>query len=458
MPAQRPLTAIPKHWPVQDPKAYKPLDWFIPYDKNPRTHPAEQIELLGALIAAHGPDQPIVVDEDRVILKGHGRLSAARAKGLEVFTFVQHRGLSATDKTAMRISDNQVSLLSGWNTALIQGEIGSLKTSGYDIALLGFPEAQLRGWGVPIGTESAQDAEFAPSPPVNPIVQAGDLWILDRHRLMCGNSLKDGDVDRLLNGAVPDLANCDPPYGVSIVKAAAVGGRKPFGSKNLGRGHGLGQAGFGRVPVNAAKAIIETGVYAPIIGDDTTDTAVANYKILKRIGVPTLVLWGGNYYANMLPPSRCWFVWDKKVTGTFADVELAWTNCNQVARLFHHEWNGLMKASERGERRVHPTQKPVALSEWVIETAAPKAKSVIDLFVGSGSCLIACERYNKTIRFFGMEMAPAYVQVAIERWQTFVGKEAVLEATGKTFAAVKAEREKPPRKPRAVRAPAAQEA
>lgn len=150
---------------------------------------------------------------------------------------------------------------------------------------------------------------------------------------------------------------------------------------------------------------------------------------------------GGNYFADALPPSRCWLVWDKENTGTFADAELAWTNADKVVKLIRHQWSGLIKASERGEKRVHPTQKPVALAEWVIDTMAPQAETILDGFLGSGWTLIAAER--KSISCIGLELSPAYVDVAIKRWQDFTGQKAILESTGRTFEEVASDRYSP---------------
>lgn len=134
---------IPDHWPVKDPKRYRPIPWFVPYERNARTHPEAQIQLLAQLFKKYGPDQDIVVDEERVILKGHGRRLAAIAAGMKHFPFTQRVGLSGADKMAMRIADNQVALLAGWDFALVQAEIGALKHNGYDVQLLGFGHAQL---------------------------------------------------------------------------------------------------------------------------------------------------------------------------------------------------------------------------------------------------------------------------------------------------------------------------
>lgn len=140
---KRPALKIPKSWPVQDPKRYAPLDRLIPYPHNARTHPPEQVTLLGELFKKFGPDQPIVVDEDWIILKGHGRRLGAIDAGLSHFLFDQRFGLSDADKEAIRIGDNAVALLAGWDKELIKGQVTNLKAAGYDLKLLGFGEAQL---------------------------------------------------------------------------------------------------------------------------------------------------------------------------------------------------------------------------------------------------------------------------------------------------------------------------
>ena len=238
--------------------------------------------------------------------------------------------------------------------------------------------------------------------------------------MLCGDSTKKEDVERCTGGTIPDLAFCDPPYGIEAVKGGKIGGDKAFGSTgNAGGKHGFDGKG-GRVHGLSKKAIIATNVYAPIIGDDSTKTAVDSYNLCAELKIPSLIFWGGNYYADQLPPSRCWIAWDKEVTGSFADIELAWTNIDQVARLLRHQWSGLMKGSERGEGRVHPTQKPSYLLKWVFKEMLPETKTVLDQFIGSGSTIMACEQANR--KCFGLEMSPAYVAVAIQRWADSTGK------------------------------------
>ncbi len=221
-------------------------------------------------------------------------------------------------------------------------------------------------------------------------------------------------------GGKADMVFTDPPYGVSIV-----------GKNNKGGG----DKAFGKVfddKSMKSKQIIPSQLYAPIIGDETTKTAIECYNLCAALKIKTLIFWGGNYYAEALPPSSCWIVWDKNNGDSFfADAELAWTNQKTAVRVFKHTWNGLIKASERGEKRVHPTQKPVALAEWCLEKYGKTGDKVLDLFLGSGSTLIACEKTDRTC--YGMELSPAYCDVILKRWQDFTGKEATHAETGERF-------------------------
>lgn len=431
--------AVAAQWPA-DKVERRPVASLVPAARNARTHSPEQVDQIVASIKEWGWTVPVLIDEQGCLIAGHGRVLAAKKLGLEQIPVIVAADWTEAQKRAYALADNKLALNSGWDESLLKIELGELKALNFDLAPIGFSPDELGGIFAD-KTAGLTDPDDAPEPPARPVSRLGDVWLMGKHRLVCGDSTSAEAVAVMLRGMIPDLANCDPPYGVSIVKRTSVGGAKPFGATR-GVVHSPGPDGFtrGRVHGPARRAIIKPGVYAPIIGDDSTDTAIASYAVLAALSVPAIALWGGQYFADRLPASRCWLVWDKENTGTFADVEMAWTNCDQTSRLFRHQWSGLIKASERGERRVHPTQKPVALAEWVFETVAPKAKTVVDLFLGSGSTLIAAERVGLTC--FGMELAPAYIDIAILRWQTFTGREATLEATGMTFAATAAERHK----------------
>lgn len=252
-----------------------------------------------------------------------------------------------------------------------------------------------------IGGQS--DVDDVPEAPEVPKSKLGDIWICGKHRVMCGDSTSIDAVERLMDGQKADMVFTDPPYGISIVKGNKVGGDK----------------------------VVKANTYAPIAGDDTIEVAIEAIQVIKTLNAKVEIIWGGNYYANALENSSCWIVWDKDNTGNFADAELAWTNQKTAVRIFKHTWNGMIKASEHGQKRVHPTQKPVKLAEWCFDEYGEKCETVLDLFCGSGSTLIACEAKKKT--GYMMELSPHYCDVIIKRWQDFTGKDAILESTQQKF-------------------------
>ena len=206
------------------------------------------------------------------------------------------------------------------------------------------------------------------------------------HFVMCGDSTDFGQVSDLINGAEIDLVYTDPPYGIN-----EKGDRSNRG--------GLGKGGLAK-----AKK------YDDFV-DDTIDYAVKAFEIVNGLGIKRQVWWGANYYAHHIPQSNNWFVWDKRVEDkqhdTQSDCELAWVKSQYSSiRIFRHLWKGMMKHSENGEGRVHPTQKPIALAQWAFDYFKD-VNTVLDLFLGSGSTLIACEQTDRTC--YGMELDPSIV-------------------------------------------------
>ncbi len=212
----------------------------------------------------------------------------------------------------------------------------------------------------------------------------GDLYTIGGHRLMCGDSCAITDVEKLMDGKKADIAINDPPYGVDIASRGHVG--------------------------DSRKGVAKK--YKPIIGDQSTDTAISGFNLCLSFEIPIIVTWGANYYAEALPASSGWIVWDKENSGDFAAFEMAWTNIQQPAKIFRHMWNGMIRASER-ESRVHPTQKPVALAEWILKTLDPNGQTVLDLFGGSGSTMLAAQRTGRTA--FLMEIDGSYCDIILKR-------------------------------------------
>lgn len=394
---------------------------LIPYARNARTHSDAQVAQIAASIKEWGWTTPVLVDEQGGIIAGHGRTMAANLLGMADVPVVVASGWSEAKKRAYVIADNKLALNAGWDNELLRLELGEIGDLGFDLDLTGFSAEEIAALEPEQVQEGLTDEDAVPEAPAVPVTVLGDVWILGDHRLMCGDSTSIDAVERLLAGAKMDMVFTDPPYGISIVSGGGkVGGGGAFGGKKNEKKDG--------------SNVIQSSNFAPVAGDDSIDVAVEAIQVIATLGAAVEVIWGGNYYASHLPNSSCWLVWDKKNTGNFADCELAWTNQKTAVRKFEHMWNGMVKASEQGQKRVHPTQKPVALAVWCFEQYGADCKTVVDLFGGSGSTLIACEQKGKAA--YVMELSPSYIDVIIKRWQDFTGNKALHEQTGKTFAEI----------------------
>lgn len=230
----------------------------------------------------------------------------------------------------------------------------------------------------------------------------GKLTLKYSHRLLCGDSTSITDVERLMDGEKADMVYTDPPYGINeeTNRAFASPTRKWSGNS-----------------------------LPKIIGDESIETAVDAFSICDSLA-PIICYWGGNYYAHKLPPSPTWIVWDKrteeKQRDSRSDCELAYVKhpSKKSVRIFRHLWKGLFKDSENGAKLVHPTQKPIALAEFCIDELALNSKTILDLFGGSGSTLIACEKLKR--KCYMMELEPRYCDVICKRYEAYTGKKAVL--------------------------------
>ena len=396
---------------------YRKSGDLIPYINNSRTHSEQQVQQVASSIKEFGFTNPILIDEDDGIIAGHGRLMAAQKLGLDEVPTITLEGLTEAQRKAYVIADNQLAMNADWDLDALKVEVERLTELDFDIDLLGFDEDMLAGLMEEEPAEGLTDEDDVPELEDDPVTIEGDVWVLGNHRLMCGDSTSIDAVDKLMAGQKADMVYTDPPYGISIVSNGQVGGGGAFGKGKSEKAKGKH---------------IDANKYNEIIGDDSIDIALEAIQVIKTLGAKVEIIWGGNYYANALDNSNCWIVWDKKTgDSTFADAELAWTNQKTKVRVFEHRWSGMVKASEHGQKRVHPTQKPIALAEWCIENYSDGCESVLDLFGGSGSTLLACETKRKNC--YMMELSKAYCDVIIKRWQDFTGREAIIESTGDKF-------------------------
>lgn len=410
-----------------------PLDKIKPYPGNPRTHPPAQVTLLANLMKRHGIDQSIVVDDDGVILKGHGRRLAAIEAGLTEYPVVQRGGLDDAEKRAMRIADNQVALLSGWDHGLISAEISGLKLEGFNIPLLGFPEKQLKAFGIALGTDGAADPEKAIEPPKDPVSRPGDIWILGNHRLICGDSTDRATVAKVLDGRKPMLMVTDPPYGVDY-------------DPNWRNERARTSSGMGSRAIGA-------GAVGRVLNDDKADWR----KAWELFPGDVAYVWHADLRASS--------VWTSlEASGFQIRAQIIWNkNTHVIGRGHYHfkhepcfytvragknaRWNGSRaemtvwdiakpQASESG----HSTQKPVECMRRPMENNSVPGEAIYEPFCGSGTTIIAAEMTNR--HCLAVELNPAYVDVAVRRWEAFAGQKAVLEATGALFSEVALDRAK----------------
>lgn len=246
----------------------------------------------------------------------------------------------------------------------------------------------------------------------------GKVFRLGRHRLMCGDATDKNDVDKLLNGINVDLLLTDPPYGINIVVKdnSMIGGAKPWGKVNKKEGE---EKYPGRVGVHG---MVKPRRYDPIINDDKP----FDPQHLLDLEVPS-ILFGANNYSSKLPDSSKWLVWYKKPNlkndnKNFSDCELAWTNLKGLSvQVYHHTWSGMIREGNRKDElvdRIHPTQKPVGLLATLLKEYCPRKGVVLDLYGGSGSTLIACEKTGRTC--YMMELSENYCKKIIKRYKDYV--------------------------------------
>jgi len=366
------------------------VDKVIPYAMNSRTHDDKQVTQLAASIREFGFTNPILIDLENNIIAGHGRLMAAKKLGMEEVPAIVVTGLDERKRRALVIADNKLALNAGWDDEILKNELSDL--AGDFGELMGFSQDELVAMLQPKQVDGLTDEDAVPDVPDTPITVLGDVWALGNHRLMCGDSTSIDAVDKLMDGVYPDLIHTDPPYGMNAVSKSSV-----------------------------LKANYKTD----ILGDDNPDVAKDSFRLINGLYPDSKqIWWGANYYCSALPDSECWLVWDKNNgESDQTDCELAWANFRSVVRQF-------TMASEK-KNRVHPTQKPVALMEWIIKRFNLSAKTIADYFGGSGSTLIAAEKHGLTA--FVMEFDPKFCDVIVKRWENFTGKKAVHAETGIEF-------------------------
>lgn len=389
---------------------YMKPDDLIPYEMNAKLHPADQVEHIANSIKMFGWTQPIVVDENNVVVIGHGRLMAAKELMLDKVPVVRRDDLTEEQINACRLADNKTNE-SPWDFGKLEEELAQLAIDGIDMEQFGFE----------VGEDFIDHSEVvedeAPEVQEDAIAKLGQIYQLGDHRLMCGDSTDAETVSKLMNGARVDMVFTDPPYGMNLdTDYSSMVNRLDFAQgKNIKNGKKYNQGKVDEFHPEMISAVLS-------------------------IDSQEVFLWGANYYAEILPDRNngSWIVWDKRSTSETSEenaesadkmygscFELCWSKKAHKQDIARIKWAGVFGTEQEFDhKRYHPTQKPVKLSDWFISRYSEPGDIVADLFGGSGSTLIACEQTGR--KCYMMELDPHYVDVIIKRWENLTGKKAVL--------------------------------
>ena len=425
---------------------------LIPFARNSRTHSDQQVAQIAASIREFGWTNPILIDGRNGIIAGHGRLAAARKLGMDALPVIVLDHLTNAQKRALVIADNKLALNAGWDFDLLTSEIEGLGEDGFDLSLLGFSEDELAAMLVD-KTEGLTDPDDVPEAPADPVSVLGDVWVLGRHRLVCGDSTSPDVIDKLMNGERADLLFTSPPYAQQRDYGAA--------KEKIGDWDGLMQGVFSVAPVkDGAQILVNLGlVHRDGEWMPYWDTWIAWMREAgwRRFG---WYVWDqgpglpGDWNGRLAPSHEFIFHFNRETRRANKTVETkhggkknhgtgmrgkdgtvgGYTAINknvQPMKIADSVFR-IMRHKARGIETAHPAVFPVALVEAAFDAYSKAGDVVFEPFCGSGTQVIAAEKTGR--HCFGIDIDPAYVDVAVKRWQEFTGQQAVHGETGKTFA------------------------
>ncbi|WP_394892228.1 site-specific DNA-methyltransferase [Mesorhizobium sp. AaZ16] len=376
---------------------------------------------IAASIGEFGWTNPVLVDGENGIIAGHGRLLAARKLGMSTVPVIELAGLSEAQKRAYIIADNKMALNAGWDNELLGLELGGLASLGFDLSLTGFDDLEIATL-TSLGPAGLTDPDDIPDTPEQPTTLPGDVWLLGKHRLICGDSTKAEDVERVLNGVKPHLLVSDPPYGVGYDPewrvTRGIAGSGTASGRVLNDDRADWREAWALFPGDVAY-VWHASLFAPVVADSLE---AAGFSLRYHIiwDKTRLVIGRGDYHWQHEP---AWYAVRKGRTGHWAGDRKQTT-----------VWAIPHRKSVSG----HGTEKPVECMKRPIENNSSPGQAVYEPFSGSGTTIIAAEMTGRCCH--AIELNPAYVDVAVKRWQEFTGQAAKLEGDGRTFAELGAER------------------
>ena len=402
-------------WP-SDKIERKLTDKLIPYARNSRTHSQEQIGQIAASIKEWGFTTPILIDEDNEIIAGHGRLLAAQKLDIKEVPVMVAEGWTEAQKKAYVIADNKLALNAGWDNEMLKVEIDNLKELNFNIDLTGFSANELLELFPDTDIEGLTDEDAVPNTPEKSITVEGDIWVLGNHKIICGSSTEPSIVDNLLKGVKPHLMVTDPPYGVKYDASWRNEAINDIASRATGI-----VLNDDRSDWREAWALFEgdvayvwhAGLFAGVVAESLES---CGFKLRSQIiwSKSHFAIGRGDYHWHHEP---CWYAVKDKQIGHYVG-DRTQTTIWQIPK---------PQKSETG----HSTQKPIDCMKKPIENNSSIGQAIYEPFCGSGTTIIACEQTGR--HCYAIELNPAYVDVAVIRWQNFTGKQAIHAETGVEF-------------------------
>jgi len=412
-------------WPA-DQVERRSVSSLIPYARNARTHSDAQVSQIAASIKEWGWTTPVLVDEDSGIIAGHGRVMAAQKLGLAEVPVMVATGWSEAQKRAYVLADNQLALNAGWDTDLLKVELQEISGLDFDMGLMGFSDDFLQSVLVE-PTEGLTDEDAVPDAPEDPVTVEGDVWLLGRHRLMCGDSTSIDAVGRLMDGRKANICFTSPPYNAGSMN---IKGNKTTSKKyNSFDDNQTSEEFFDFLSANMAcmLAVSDEVFYNIGLVQDNKRTI---FKMIDAFGdaFKDVIYWKKKTAAphiqkgvinNLVEFILC-----------FGDGKRKFINPQFSQGTY---WNVIEGAGASGNEYsdIHKATFPVYLPENIVTNFTGMNAIVVDCFGGTGTTLIACEKTARDCRM--MELDPKYCDVIIKRWQDFTGQQATLEATGQTY-------------------------
>lgn len=415
---------------------WQSVEKLIPYAKNARTHSDEQVAQIAGSIKEFGFNNPVLVDKDNSIIAGHGRVMAARKLGMDKVPVVILDHLTESQRKAYILADNRIALNASWDSKMLSSELEELEELGIDLSLLGFDDKEISKLLAPETTEGLVDEDQVPELQEEANTKLGDIYILGEHRLMCGDSTSIDDVEKLMDGKKCDMVWTDPPYNVAIKGAAGTILNDDMSDANF--------KDFLTAVYSCYYLTMKDGAVIYVAHADTervnftkcfTDSGLKLSQVLiwvKQAGTlsrqdfnwqhePILYGWkegAGHYFCGDFT----------RTTVIDDDIDIKKLNKKELEALVNslrtEQKTTVLRENRPSRSDLHPTMKPVNLVQRMIEWSSIAGQTVLDLFGGSGSTLIACEKTGRKARL--MELDPKYCDVIVKRWEDFTGKKATL--------------------------------